>query len=116
MHSNTPFGVRASGGNSTIGYSIIEIYDNTFTSVEDVKTYLASNPLTISYNLKTPTVETIDYPKQYAAYNNGWETVIQGETDNSEYGAIPTVDASYKVVLNRNERSVIKRRIILGGK
>ena len=46
----------------------------------------------------------------------GSETITQGEADNSECGVILTVDTSYKAVLSRSNRSVIGRRIILGGK
>jgi hypothetical protein len=109
IHSNTPFGVRASGGSNTVGWSIIEIHDNTFTSVEELKSYLASNPLTISYELKTPIVETLtDYPKGYQAKNGGSETLEQGETDNSEYGAIPVPTIKYREAIGVKWNTLIE--------
>lgn len=47
------------------------------------------------YKLATPTIETLDYPKEYTAYNGGSETVDQGETDNSQWGAICEITIQY---------------------
>lgn len=60
--------------------------------------YFNNNPLTISYELKTPTIETLDYPKEYTAYNGGSETAEQGDTDNSQWGAIATTEIKYYVL------------------
>lgn len=68
--------------------------------------YAAGNPLTIEYEIATPTTETLtDIPKSYTAWKNGSETIIQGETDNSAYGAMPTITQTYLELLgvNNNE-------------
>lgn len=97
IHSNAPFGIRASGGNASTGYSILEIYDNTFASAEELKAYLASNPLTAAY-LQDETVTTLSIDKKYyKAWNSGSETQVQGETDNSADGAICTITNDYFV-------------------
>ena len=65
--------------------------------------YFNNNPLTISYELATPTVETLtDYPKEYTAYNGGSETVEQGDTDNSQWGALPITTINYREKLTGN--------------
>lgn len=98
VYSNAPFKVRASGGSVTIGYSILEIYDCTFTSADDLNAYLAGKPLTVAYELATPTTETVEFPtKKYQAWNGGSETLVQGDTDNSTFGAMPTVGQEYFV-------------------
>jgi hypothetical protein len=71
-----------------------------FASLEEWKSYLAElyangRPLVVSYELETPTTETIDAPETYTAWNGGVETIEQGETDNSVYGAMPTITATY---------------------
>ena len=73
------------------------------------KTYLtelynAGKPLTVSYKRETPVVEYIDMTEKYQAYNGGCEAVIQGETDNSEYGALITVTQTYAVIKGGTEQ------------
>ena len=66
--------------------------------------YANGTPVTLEYELATPATEKIaNVPKSYKAYNHGSETVNQGETDNSEYGAMPTVTNEYVVVLGVEE-------------
>ena len=75
----------------------------TITTIEQWKAKLAEwkaagNPLTGAYKSATPTTETIaNAPKSYKAYNHGSETVVQGETDNSKFGAENTVTNTYAV-------------------
>lgn len=73
------------------------------TSDIDVSTWCAelqTNPLTVSYQLGTPTEEDIDIPDSYKVWNKGNETIIQGETDNSIYGAIPSITQTYNIIAN----------------
>ena len=83
--------------------SNLVVEDSRFTTVEQWKAQLAEwksagNPLTVAYKSATPTTETIAHaPKLYKAYNHGSETVNQGETDNSEYGAMCTLTNDYFV-------------------
>lgn len=56
----------------------------------------AGNPLTICYQTATATTTPLNATEnRYIAYNNGSETVIQGTTDNSEYGAENTLTQEY---------------------
>ena len=81
------------------------VYFRTFgyTTVDEWKAHLAElyangNPLTISYELATPIEEDIYIPTdKYTVWNGGSETVIQGETDNSELGAVPTITQIYNI-------------------
>lgn len=52
----------------------------------------------VAYKLATPTVTKVDgVPKFYKVYNQGQEVVVQGEVDNSEYGAMCTITNDYLV-------------------
>lgn len=79
------------------------VYDDNFNT-RDISLWqrhlaelsAAGNPLVVEYKKATPTVEKLkNIPKSYKAYRGGSETVIQGETDNSEYGAMPTITQEY---------------------
>ena len=60
------------------------------------KLYEAGKPLTVAYELATPTTETVEFPtKKYRSWNGGSETLVQGDTDNSTFGAMPTVGQEY---------------------
>ena len=58
----------------------------------------AGNPLTICYKTATATESDIEMEDRLPAYKNGSETVIQGDTDNSEYGAENTLTQNYAEV------------------
>ena len=67
---------------------------------EEIATYdmaiVSTDGKTIEYKLATPTVEKLENaPKTYTAYYQGNEAVVQGETDNSAYGAMPTIKNEY---------------------
>ena len=54
------------------------------------------NPLTVTYKTAEATTEATPFNKsKYIAWKNGSETIEQGETDNSEYGAENTVKQDY---------------------
>jgi hypothetical protein len=60
----------------------------------------AGNPLTVAYELLEPTTETVeDLPRGYTAHKNGTETYLAGETDNSEWGAIPEFTLNYPKIM-----------------
>ena len=65
------------------------------------KAYLAAqsaagNPLTVTYKTAESTTESTPFNKsKYIAWKNGSETIEQGPTDNSEYGAENTVKQDY---------------------
>ena len=77
--------------------------ENGVPSVDEANDYLKSlansgNPLTISYQLKTPTEEEIGFStNKYQAWNGGSETVLQGDTENSMYGAKNTFEQIYAI-------------------
>lgn len=57
---------------------------------------LSQDGMTIVYKKDEPTEETVVFNKFfYTVYNNGMETIEQGATDNSEYGAECTVTQIY---------------------
>lgn len=71
--------------------------DNVPTALEKVKTYLASNPVTVQYELATPIVSTIDIQGFPHAYTNGHVQLSSGSIEQS---LTPKVE--YSVVTNRN--------------
>lgn len=72
-----------------------------FNSVTAWKAYLAAqsaagNPLTVTYKTAEATTEQADFSADsYIAWKNGSETIEQGDTGNSEYGAENTVEQDY---------------------
>ena len=54
--------------------------------------------MTVCYCLYTSTESDIEMEDRLPAYKNGSETVIQGDTDNSEYGAENTLTQNYTEV------------------
>lgn len=75
--------------------------ETAFTEEElaDYSEYVLSNDgLTLAYKAETATEEDIDIPtNKYQAWVNGSETVVQGEIDNSEYGAECAITQIYAV-------------------
>ena len=56
----------------------------------------AGNTLTVEYKLASPTTKKIENePNHYKAWKHGSETIMQGDTDNSVYGAMPTITQEY---------------------
>ena len=56
----------------------------------------AGNPLTVTYKTAEATTEQADFSADsYIAWKNGSETIEQGDTDNSIYGAENTVEQDY---------------------
>lgn len=56
----------------------------------------AGNPLTVTYKTAEITTEQADFSADsYIAWKNGSETIEQGNTDNSIYGAENTVEQDY---------------------
>lgn len=56
----------------------------------------AGNPLTVRYKTAKTTTEATPFDKsKYIAWKNGSETIDQGSTDNSKYGAENTVKQDY---------------------
>ena len=68
------------------------------TALEEVQAYY--DGIVVAGKLKTPTTETIaNAPKSYKVHNHGSETVVQGETDNSKFGAMPAITNEYITLL-----------------
>lgn len=80
------------------------IKQNQYSTVEEFKAYLAAqyaagDPLIVRYKtveIQSETELNADY-NNYQAWNGGSETVVQGDIDNSEYGAENTVSQEYPV-------------------
>ena len=83
-----------------LGTNII-IKQNQFNTIGEWKAHLAAlseagNPLTVTYKTAEATTEQADFSADsYIAWKNGSETIEQGDTDNSEYGAENTVEQDY---------------------
>ena len=85
------------------GELVLLVKDSRYTTVAEWKAYLAAqyaagDPLIVRYKTVTATETDLnaDYDN-YQAWNGGSETVVQGDTDNSEYGAENTVSQEYPV-------------------
>lgn len=83
------------------GVLVLLIKDSTYSTVEAWKAHLAElaatgNPLTVTYKTVEATTEATPFNKsKYIAWKNGSETIEQGPTDNSEYGAEDAVKQDY---------------------
>ena len=66
-------------------------------SVDELKTYLASNPITVQYELTTPILKTVDLSGYPFSYENGHVILSSGSIEQS---LTPTVE--YSVATNRN--------------
>lgn len=80
----------------------VNIKDNSYQTVEEWKAHLAAlseagNPLTVTYKTaEVQSTEQADFSADsYIAWKNGSETIEQGNTDNSIYGAENTVEQDY---------------------
>lgn len=80
----------------------VQINDSRFSTVEEWKAHLAAlseagNPLTVTYKTaEVQSTEQADFSADsYIAWKNGSETIEQGYTDNSIYGAENTVEQDY---------------------
>lgn len=91
-------------GASVAGNYFIDTEFKVFTNIATVdewKAHLAEiatagNPLTVIYETAEATTEATPFDKsKYIAWKNGSETIEQGPTDNSEYGAEDTVKQDY---------------------
>lgn len=95
-------------GHSGSELEYIYIRDDRFSTVDEWKAYLAEqyaagDPVIVEYKLAEATEEDIVVGDNYTAYQGGLEKVVQGNTDNSDYGAENTVTSTYKIVENPNE-------------
>ena len=108
-NSNGPFGF---GLDEELIYTLDgKIYINTplYLTLGDWKAYLQTryangNPVTAMYQKETPTVETLlNVPISYTVFDGGTETIVQGEVDNSQWGAIPKITQTYNIHENPKE-------------
>lgn len=89
-------------GHSGSELEYIYIRDDRFSTVDEWKAYLAEqyaagDPVIVEYKLAEATEEDIVVGDNYTAYQGGLEKVVQGNTDNSEYGAMCTLTNDYFV-------------------
>lgn len=91
-------------GASVAGNYFIDTEFKVFTNIATVdewKAHLAEiatagNPLTVIYETAEAITEATPFDKsKYIAWKNGSETIDQGPSDNSEYGAEDTVKQDY---------------------
>ncbi len=99
-------------GASSGGKDIMYLYDPKYCATSDIslwkahlaELYAAGTPLIVEYKKATPTIKKLEnMPKSYTVYDGGTEIIIQGETDNSIYGAMPTIEQTYVIHENPTE-------------
>lgn len=100
--SGNDMGVYIAGEEfSTINFWFRKTIFPELNTVDKFKAQLAEwneagNPLTVTYKTAEVTTEQADFSADsYIAWKNGSETIEQGDTDNSEYGAENTVEQDY---------------------
>lgn len=115
MISTIKIGVPATSPNDNVGCSLSNANYSAFivwfrqsaypniTDLASAKAQLAAwntagDPLTVCYQTATATESDISMEDRLPAYKKGSETVIQGDTDNSEYGAENTLTQNYAEV------------------
>lgn len=81
--------------------------DNASTALEKVKTYLASNPVTVQYELATPIVKQVNVEGYPYAYENGH---ILLESGSQEQSLTPTIE--YSIVANRGGQIRSNQRMV----
>ena len=97
------FNAEQSGLTNTWFFKDGELYfvKNDITTLGDWVAFLSTqetngNPLMLSYKTAEPVSSiTFAIPQSYEVDKGGTETVVQGTTDNSEYGAMPTITQTY---------------------
>ena len=106
--SNVDFATANEEG-VTVENGVIYFIDPNFETQIGFESYLknaysAKKPVIVSYKLDTPTVKKLENAsKRYKGWNHGSERIIQGETDNSIYGAMPTIKNEYFAVVGLGE-------------
>lgn len=89
-----------SGSNMYIYDPAYETSDVTAWKAHLAELYVNGTPLMVAYELAEPTIEKIEScPLAYTAFKGGTERVIQGEVDNSQFGAIPTIETGQTVAM-----------------
>lgn len=74
---------------------MLYVKSETLTAFADLQLYLDETPLYVAFKRSDPIITNIEIPQAYKVFNHGSETVIQGDTDNSIYGAKPKITQSY---------------------
>ena len=68
------------------------------TTEGDLRTYLATHNLVVTYKKNIVTTENVSFDKaDYTAYLNGSESVMQGDNNTGDYGEECTVDQNFYV-------------------
>ena len=100
--SGNDMGVYIAGEEfNTINFWFRKTIFPELNTIDEFKAQLAAwneagNPLTVTYKTVETTTEQADFSADsYIAWKNGSETIEQGDTDNSIYGAENTVEQDY---------------------
>lgn len=93
-------GISMHGGDMYIYDPDFDTSDISLWKAHLAELYANGNPLTVAYEKVEPTVEKIEgCPLAYTALKGGTETVIQGEENNSQFKAIPTIETGHTVIM-----------------
>lgn len=106
INSNTnklyPKTVYSWAGGKSISFQFIndKFVESDISTLEKANAYLKNlydngNPLTVRYEAVEEKESYLSIPTTYLADKGGSETVLQGDEDNSQYGAMPTVTQEY---------------------
>lgn len=100
--NNVPRDQLTNPGDLSANYTYLRILQDATVTLEAFKAQLATwaeegNPLTVTYKTaEVQSTEQADFSADsYIAWKNGSETIEQGDTDNSIYGAENTVEQDY---------------------
>lgn len=100
--NNVPRDQFTNPGDLSVNYTYLRILQDATVTLEAFKAQLATwaeegNPLTVTYKTaEVQSTEQADFSADsYIAWKNGSETIEQGDTDNSKYGAENTVEQDY---------------------
>ena len=93
--------ITTNQGNNVIAFVLDNETESLDTFIQSLKDRATEgNPLMVAYELLEPTTETVeDLPRGYTAHKDGTETYLAGETDNSEWGAIPEFTLNYSKIM-----------------
>lgn len=108
--SGNDMGVYIAGEEfNTINFWFRKTIFPELNTIDEFKAQLAAwneagNPLTVTYKTVETTTEQADFSADsYIAWKNGSETIKQGNTDNSIYGAENTVEQDYYLLTASEE-------------
>lgn len=95
----TPYDNGVYATNNNLVFWIRKSAYPNITNLAQANAYFAENPCVVAYQITTATETDIEIPNnKYQAWVGGTETQVQGDINNSEYGANNTITQTYAVI------------------